>query len=103
MNKINNETLKIILILLILIGVVTAGFFMYKSGELLYYNENAYVNKIANKRWYSVPNKEVYEMIEFTPSKKINYIYYDKIDNVGTFSGCDRFIYTFNKLFYSKK
>ena len=97
MNKGNSETIKVVLVLLIIISIVVIGFFLYKRGELTYYNESAYINKIVNKKWYSVPNRDVYEMIEFTPSKTINYIYYDRIDNVGTFSGCSAYIYSFKK------
>ena len=94
MKDTNKETVKVVLTLMILIMVVIFGFFMYKKGELSYYNENAYINNFVNKKWYSVLNNDMYEMVEFTSSKVVNYIYYDRIDNVGTFSGCNVFIYT---------
>ena len=97
MNKGKSETIKVFLVLLIIISVVIIGFFLYKRGELTYYNEDAYINQIADKKWFSVPNRDVYEMIEFTNKRAINYIYYDRIDNVGTFSGCDAYIYSFKK------
>lgn len=95
MNKGNNETIKVVLYLVIFILIITTVFFVSKTVEFMYHNDNALVNKILDQKWYTSANSYAYETIKFRPDKSITYIFYDKeSDEVGKYDECNTFMYS---------
>jgi len=97
MNKGNNETIKVVLYLVIFILIITTVFFVSKTVEFMYHNENALINKMLDQKWYTSANSYAYETIRFRPDKSITYIFYDKdSDEVGEYNECYTFMYSIN-------
>lgn len=98
MNKSNRDTIKVVLCLVIFMLMITSIFFMVKTSEYMYHNDDAIINEILNKKWYSSANSYAYEMINFKADKTISYIFYDKeSDEIGKYNECYMFIYSRNE------
>lgn len=87
MNHIERETVELTLILVIIILVITTFFFVFKTIELMYYNDDALVNKILDKEWYQYSEENTYENFKISSDRTIE-------NNDGLFNNCSLLIYS---------
>lgn len=103
MSKEKKETIELFLIMIIVILLITTFFFVIKSYELTYYNKDAYVNNIINKKWYSMSEDLYYETFSIDQNKDINYYYKDNLGNDGVFNGCSKMLYSSRNNYFKVK